>query len=403
MGIRGIKSRIFIQLLALFFLSMLLVDLSVLFLFFDRSISHYATIFVAAGGSPSDLSEIYTDYRQIQKISFVFVAINSFLFALFGTHQLSRSYFKPLQRLAKRAETYQDESFPFFSVRKEDNEFSVLSNSLNKMLHRIEDDKRILKTTIESLEISNGELKKAQNDVIRAEKLATVGRLTSGIAHEIGNPIGIVLGYLDLLKQADLSTQDRNDFIKRSEKEIHRISDIIRQLLDMSRPSTAEVTSVSVHRILKDLMTVFGYQPSAAVISFEKHLHASEDRIVADPGRLRQVFLNLILNAIDAVTFSDENKKRILLKSTNMAGDTGLNLDPLKTYIKTSVVDSGQGIENAHMERIFDPFFTTKEPGKGTGLGLSVAFMIVEKLGGRVCAANDERMGAVFEVILPLV
>jgi two-component system NtrC family sensor kinase len=118
-----------------------------------------------------------------------------------------------LKRLAKRAETYQDEEPLFFSVRKEDNEFSVLSSSLNKMLHRIADDKRVLKETIGSLKATNVELKKAQNDVIRAEKLATVGRLTSGIAHEIGNPIGIVLGYLDLLKQTDLTISDRNDFM----------------------------------------------------------------------------------------------------------------------------------------------------------------------------------------------
>ena len=130
---------------------------------------------IAAGGLKSSLTSIYLDFRRIQKIALIFVFINSFLFALFGNRQLTRIYFKPLKRLAKRAETYQDEDPLFFSVRKEDNEFSVLSSSLNKMLHRISDDKRVLKETIGSLKAANVELKKAQNDVIRAEKLATVG------------------------------------------------------------------------------------------------------------------------------------------------------------------------------------------------------------------------------------
>jgi len=184
---------------------------------------------IAAGGLDSSLTNIYQDFRRIQKIALIFVIINSFFFALFGNRQLTRIYFRPLQRLAKRAETYQDEDTLFFAVRKEDNEFSVLSSSLNKMLDRIAEDKRVLKETIGSLKTANLEIKKAQNDVIRAEKLATVGRLTAGIAHEIGNPIGIVLGYLDLLKQTDLTPEEQNDFIARSEREITRINHIIRQ------------------------------------------------------------------------------------------------------------------------------------------------------------------------------
>jgi two-component system NtrC family sensor kinase len=226
-------------------------------------------ITIAAGGLESSLTNIYQDFRRIQKIALIFVVINSFFFALFGNRQLTRIYFRPLKRLAKRAETYQDEDTLFFAVRKEDNEFSVLSSSLNKMLDRISDDKRVLKETIGSLKAANVELKKAQNDVIRAEKLATVGRLTAGIAHEIGNPIGIVLGYLDLLKQTDLTPDEQNDFIARSEKEITRINHIIRQLLDMSRSSVGESKRMSVHQQLQDLISVLSYQPAADAIVFE--------------------------------------------------------------------------------------------------------------------------------------
>jgi signal transduction histidine kinase len=357
---------------------------------------------VAAGGIESSLTHIYQDFGRIQKISIMFVVINSFFFALFGNRQLTRIYFKPLKRLAKRAESYQDEDTLFFSVRKEDNEFSVLSSSLNKMLDRIAEDKRVLKETIGSLKAANVELKKAQNDVIRAEKLATVGRLTSGIAHEIGNPIGIVLGYLDLLKQTDLGPEERNDFIARSEKEITRIYHIIRQLLDMSRSTVGESKAMSIHQLLQDLIVVLSYQPAADAIEFESNLDATDDIVFADPDRLRQVFLNILLNAVDAVSGGAVGDERIEISTENTTMANGVPNDPDGGFIKVTIQDSGPGIDPSHLPHVFDPFFTTKPPGKGTGLGLSVSFMIVEKLGGHITVSGNKDVGAVVEVVLPL-
>jgi signal transduction histidine kinase len=498
MGFRGVKSRVFIQFWILFFLSMLFIDILVMFFFLERIISHYtdqkrfslsiacenqrdmlladkqwqllegtivfpesdsfffstinqftstgtsikqsnsrleAAVYqtlrsgegmtkkvgqtagwffmkhrsviithpvkaegetIAAGGIESSLNGIYQDFIRIQKIAFMFVVINSFFFALIGNRQLSRIYFKPLKRLARRAETYQDEDSLLFSVRKEDNEFSVLSSSLNKMLHRITEDKRVLRETIESLQTANRELTIAQNEVIRAEKLATVGRLTSGIAHEIGNPIGIVLGYLDLMKQTNLNPEERNDFIARSEKEITRINHIIRQLLDMSRSSAGQAKSISVHQLLQDLMVVFNYQPTASEIRFESRLDASEDTVFADPDRLRQVFLNVLLNAVDALHSKPTSQPQIRLVTACHLGEAGTR------SIEIIVHDNGPGIQPSDLSRVFDPFFTTKQPGQGTGLGLSVSFMIIEKLGGHMSVSSSEEEGTAFQVILPL-
>ncbi len=358
---------------------------------------------IAAGGIESSLADIYQELGRIQKIAFIFVVINSFFFALFGNHQLSRIYFRPLKRLAKRAESYQDQDALFFTVRKEDNEFSVLSSALNKMLHRIADDKHVLKETIDSLKSTNLELKKAQNDVIRAEKLATVGRLTSGIAHEIGNPIGIVLGYLDLLKQTDLTSADRNDFIARSEKEITRINHIIRQLLDMSRTSAGAFKPMSIHQLLQDLLSVFNYQPTAADIVFDTHLNASDDIVFADFDQLRQVFLNILLNAIDAVNTQTSGEARITLRTERVSGKTDKADDPQGRFIRVTIEDNGPGIHPSDLPHVFDPFFTTKQPGKGTGLGLGVSFMIIERLGGHIAVSSREARGAAFHVVLPLV
>ncbi len=357
---------------------------------------------IAAGGIEFSLSEEYQAFNQIQKTALVFIVTVSFFFALIGNQQLLRLYYRPLKRLSKLAETFRDEDNLFFSVRKEDNEFSVLSSSLNKMLNRIAEDKRVLKDTIGSLKKTNQELKKAQNDVIRAEKMASVGRLTSGIAHEIGNPIGIVLGYLDLLKQSDLSSGERIDFIERSEKEITRINHIIRQLLDMSRPSAEEAKPVSIHSLLEELVSVFRFQPTASHITFDFAFSAICDNVFADPDQIRQVFLNILLNAVDAVNAPSVDKACITLITEPVSTIPGTSTKHSKSAIKVTIKDNGPGIEALHLPRVFDPFYTTKQPGKGTGLGLSVSFMIVERLGGQIFVDQHRRDGAAFQVILPL-
>jgi two-component system NtrC family sensor kinase len=357
---------------------------------------------LAAGGLESPLMVIYQDFRRVQKIAFVFVVITSCFFALIGNRQLSRVYFRPLQRLAKRAETYNDEDTLYFAVRKEDNEFSTLSTSLNKMLERISRDKSVLKETIGSLKETNQELQKVQNDVIRAEKLATVGRLTSGIAHEIGNPIGIVLGYLDLIKQADLTRDEQNDFIRRSEDEITRINHIIRQLLDMTRISSNESKPIAIHPLLEDLVSVFSYQPSANGIAFESQFNADEDLVVADPERLRQVFLNILLNAVDAINSRPPSEPRIQLITHCPLDETGSLGKDSKKMIEIQIQDNGPGIQPSDLNHIFDPFFTTKQPGEGTGLGLSVSFMIIEKMGGTISVSINGEEGTLFRVRLPL-
>jgi two-component system, NtrC family, sensor kinase len=354
-----------------------------------------------AGGIEVSLAQEYQAFNRIQKIVLVFVIVASFFFALIGNQQLLRLYYRPLTRLAKLAETFRDEDNPFFFVRKEDNEFSVLSSSLNKMLNRIAEDKKMLKDTIGSLRTANNELQKAQNDVIRAEKMASVGRLTAGIAHEIGNPIGIVLGYLDLLKQSDLSADERIDFIDRSEKEITRINNIIRQLLDMSRSPAGEAKPVSLHQLLEELISVFSYQPAAGHINFHSTFKAANDEVFADPDQLRQVFLNILLNAVDEVNAhcSDDAWIKIITEQSGSQADESRSFQ--QPVITVTIEDNGPGIDPSHLPHIFDPFYTTKEPGKGTGLGLSVSFMIVERLGGHISVDRQPESGAAFHVILP--
>jgi signal transduction histidine kinase len=348
------------------------------------------------------LERVYNALRHSQQIIFIYIAINSAILTYIGIYRISKLYLIPLGRLAKRAEDYKEDDEIIFSVRKEDNELNRLSKALNSMLKRISADKEKLRSTVLSLERANLELKKAQKEIIQAEKLASVGRLSAGIAHEIGNPMGIVMGYLDLLKQEDIDREERDEYITRTEAEIERINTIIRQLLEVSRPSGSERTAVSVHELIHDTVSVLPVQPLMSNIELSLQLMAAEDTVLADSNQLRQVFLNLIINAADAISIEGGGTAGKLEIITALETGADPETKNPATRLKILFIDNGPGIDEESLDNIFDPFFTTKDPGRGTGLGLSVSFMIVESMGGTMAVTSEAGSGTTMKVSLPL-
>jgi signal transduction histidine kinase len=348
------------------------------------------------------LEAIYQNLRNTQNILLLFVVINTVILSFLGIYRVFKLYLQPLSRLAKRAEEYKEDDQFIFSVRKEDNELQRLSSALNSLMGRLSSEKEKLRATVVSLESANAELKKAQSEMIRTEKLASVGRLSAGIAHEIGNPIGIVTGYLELLKQTDISDEDRSEYLARTQDEIERISAIIRQLLEISRPSPVGVQQVSVHALLDDMAKVLAIQPFMAHIRISLALDAVNDVCNCDHAQLRQVFLNLVINAADAIKTNDASAQGELLVST----DNSINPIPGAGSSRAQMLnirfsDNGPGILESNLPNIFDPFFTTKDPGKGTGLGLSVSFMIVESFDGTINVESEAGKGTTMTVSLP--
>jgi two-component system NtrC family sensor kinase len=348
------------------------------------------------------LERVYNALRHSQQIIFIYISINLAILTYIGIHRISKLYLLPLSRLAKLAEDYKEDDDIIFSVRKEDNELNRLSKALNIMLKRISADKEKLRSTVLSLEKSNLELKKVQKEIIQAEKLASVGRLSAGIAHEIGNPIGIVIGYLELLKQEDITGEERDEYIHRTEAEIERINTIIRQLLEVSRPASSDPTAVSVHELIHDTAGVLRVQPLMSNIKLSLKLAAEDDTVLADSNQLRQVFLNLIINAADAISAEGEVTGGKLEITTAL--ETGADPDAKNpaARLKIMFIDDGPGIAEENLGNIFDPFFTTKDPGRGTGLGLSVSFMIVESLGGTMTVMSEAGRGTTMKISLPL-
>jgi two-component system, NtrC family, sensor kinase len=343
----------------------------------------------------SPLNSIYKSLRESERLVLLYIILDTIVLGFMGTYLLSRIVVNPIHRLLKITDRYMAEDMPPAIPEDSGNEIGSLSRSLSVMLQRLDENKQALKGHISSLEKANAELKQAQNEVIRSEKLASVGRLAAGLAHEIGNPLGIILGYLELIKKADIPEEDKTDFLSRIESEITRINIIIRQLLDFSRPSCAGSEEHSVHNILTDTVNMLRPYPLMEDILIELNLKAEKDIISSDSNQLQQVFVNIIMNAADVL-------KECTCVPLNSSKEIIITTDNNENQIEIKFTDNGPGIDEDKIERIFDPFFTTKEPGKGTGLGLSVSYMIIDSLGGKIRAESTKGNGASIIINLPI-
>ena len=341
------------------------------------------------------LKPIYEILRKSEKVILLYILLDTLILAVVGIYLLSRIVVKPIHKLLKLTAGYKEgDMIPSIPEASRD-EIGQLSRSLNVMLKRLDENKRELKDHISSLEKANQELQNAQKEIIRSEKLASVGRLAAGIAHEIGNPIGITLGYLELINKNKASPEEKKDFLLRIESEITRVNRIIKELLDFSRPSNGEPEETNVHDLIKKTVDILMPQPVMGTIRVDYQFKAVKDEINADPNQLQQVFLNIILNAADSLAESNNPKRKdgekVLTIHSKDTGDT----------IELKFQDNGSGISEEELAQIFDPFFTTKEPGEGTGLGLSVCYRIVEGMGGNIRAESVTGQGTTIIITLP--
>jgi two-component system, NtrC family, sensor kinase len=354
---------------------------------------HGRTIGAATISSP--LESIYQSLRKSERLVLLYIIFDTIILALVGIYLLSRIVVKPIHRLLKMTDKYMEGDILPSLPEDTGNEIGSLSRSLNIMLQRLDENKQELKRHISSLVKANLDLKLAQNEVIRSEKLASVGRLAAGLAHEIGNPLGIILGYLELIRKADITDEEKRDFLNRIESEISRINIIIRQLLDFSRPSSGNNEEESIHEIIADTINMMRPHPLMDGINIHMNLNAKKDIVFTNSGQLQQVFINILMNAADVLNESshaDKDPLNNLLIATENIEDT----------IEIRFIDNGPGIEEDKIQQIFDPFYTTKEPGMGTGLGLSVSYMIIGAQGGKIRAESAKGKGMAIIINLPV-
>ena len=248
-------------------------------------------------------------------------------------------------------------------------------------------ERQRLAEKVAQLEESNRVLASTRESLLNAEKLATVGRLASGLAHEIGNPLGAVRGYADLARQrvpAD-AHPDLADSIARIGSAADRIDRILRELLEFARPAPPVTTPIDLRAVVDAALSLARVQPRFKRVEVVVDVAPGVPPVVADEHHLAQVFLNLFLNAGDA---------------TDGTGHVAVEARRERHEVIVIVEDDGPGIAPEHLPHVFDPFFTTKDPGSGTGLGLAISHRIVESLGGGISASNRRSGGARFELRL---
>jgi two-component system, NtrC family, sensor kinase len=271
-------------------------------------------------------------------------------------------------------------------------ELRELAASLREMTERLLADEEALRGKVRELETTTHELASAQETLIRSERLASVGRLAAGMAHEIGNPLAALLGLEELLMTADLPPDERRDVLVRMKRETERIHRVLRDLLAFSRtktPETAEQGRADVSSVLAEVLALLGPQKEMRDIEIGSDVPKDVPAVAIPPERLQQVLLNLLLNAADEVP--------------RPGGKVGVTAKQDGELVVIEVDDNGPGIAKSVHDKLFEPFFTTKEVGKGTGLGLAVCRGVIEAAGGTIVAGESPSGGARFSIRLPRV
>ena len=347
-------------------------------------------------GAEHSLVPIFARYGQEMRLASLYLLINAIVLTTLGFLRIVRRFFKPLERLVRLAEQYRPDEQSVLLTSDDDSDFRKLSTSLTSLLDRVERDNQRLRQTVCELEEANLQLKDKKDLVLRSEKLASVGRLSAGMAHEIGNPLTIIQGYVELLGQDDLTFEEKRQFATKAMAELARIQKLIRQLLDFAGAGHLEAQPMSVNALIRDVLAFVTLEKSFADCRIVTRLLAEHDEIIADGDALRQVLINCLLNAADAITETDRGTGEITIVTTNeVRAEAG-------EVLLVTISDNGTGIDTVNLTTVFDPFFTTKEVGRGTGLGLFVCHTIMEGIGGLIKISNQAGQGAEVELTIPL-
>jgi two-component system NtrC family sensor kinase len=245
-----------------------------------------------------------------------------------------------------------------------------------------------MRTLAQCFNVMVGTLKETQEQLVQKEKLASVGQLAAGVAHEINNPLGSVLLYADILrKETSDDNQQQQEDLEMIIKEATRCKTIVNDLLDFSRQNEVMAQDTDVNELLQELAEEAERQEIFQQIEIVSALAPDLPTIRADPLQLRQVFLNLMSNAAEAMPEGGQ----LTLRTTQ---------GPMEGFITVEVQDTGTGIPKENMSKLFTPFFTTKPIGKGTGLGLAIIYGIVKMHRGQITVRSQEGMGTTFSVVL---
>ncbi len=338
------------------------------------------------------LKKPFDDIMWSTILIFVGIGIGAMLIIFVVAVFLAKRITTPLRKLEEVAKKITEGDIKQeFSIRNAPREVENLANTLDHMAKELEKEKQELEEWADKLELKvqerTAELKKIHGQLFRSEKLASIGKLAAGVAHEINNPLTGVLTNASLLLE-DLPEGDpKKEDVKVIVNETIRCREIVKRLLDFARQTKPQKKLINVNSLIENIILLVRNQTSFRNIVIEKELENNLPEIMADGDQIQQVIINFILNAADAMP------KGGSLKITSKLLDNN-------EFIELKFTDTGIGISEENRNRIFDPFFTTKE--NGTGLGLSISYGIIEQHGGTIYVESEIGKGTTFTVHLPI-
>jgi len=242
-------------------------------------------------------------------------------------------------------------------------------------------------TMARSLKDRDERLQKAFQRITQTERLASLGQMAAGVAHEINNPLGGILLYSNLVLEEMGPDDPSRDNMQKIIYQTERCKKIVQNLLDFARTPSGDMTPLSINEVIMTSLNLVKDQSIFHGIEIVTELSEGLPTIMGDPSRLEEVFLNLFINASDAMC----GKGRLRIASR--VSSTGM--------VVITISDTGKGIDRAYLPHIFEPFFTTKEPGQGTGLGLSITYGIIQKHNGIIDVESEPGRGTTFTITLP--
>jgi two-component system NtrC family sensor kinase len=326
----------------------------------------------------------------------VWITLLIVLLAMLATSVVVRVAIRPIRALVFATGRVAAGDYDSRVDDRRNDEIGDLATSFNKMLADLKDSRGAL-VEKELLESAIVELKDTQQQLVQAGKMAAIGQLAAGVAHEINNPLAGIMGYAQLANEqlrtrsevgisAD-EIQKFSGYVENMEKQSQRCKQIVQNLLRFARSSTIEETEqVDVTEVLNETLSFISHQTATRQINLTTNLRDDLPPINGHAGKLQQVFTNIIINAIQAIKSSGN----VNISSTLVDGE-----------ICVVISDTGEGIPSENLEKIFDPFFTTKEIGQGTGLGLSVTYGLIRDMGGKIEVDSTVGVGTTFTLTFP--
>lgn len=308
-------------------------------------------------------------WRKYLVFSVISALVPNLLLVLLIVRTISR----PLQRITVAAvRVAKGEYGTEIDMRRSNDEIGLLAESFNEMSRKMADD-------IEQLQKLNEQL-------IRTEKLAAMGTLAAGVAHEVNNPLASISSLIQMLQRRENLDAETKEKLKLISTQITRITQVTRDMMDFARARPAAKNAVDVNTILQTSLRLASFDKAFQHLQLKTDLNENLPKVFADGDQLEQVFLNLLLNARDAMPTGGE----LSVKTFRSDGS-----------IAVRIADSGVGIEEKNLKKIFDPFFSTKPTGEGTGLGLAVCYGIVTAHNGKIEVESNKNGGTSFLITLP--